>query len=400
MSGIRWVLRQTQLVERVLTAPYGVENAQKVRSWHASFPNYQPTSLVRLDALAEQLGVASVLVKDESARFGLNAFKALGGSYAIGRLLAERLGEELSALPYPRLTSEETREKLGEITFVTATDGNHGRGVAWTAERLGQHSVVYLPRGTTTERLENIRTLGSEAEITDLIYDDAVRLAAAKAKENGWLLVQDTAWDGYETVPAWIMEGYTTMGAEILEQLGGQQPTHIFLQAGVGAMAGAMAAFFRDAWRDGPKIVIVEPEGADCLYRTAKAADGRLHAAKELHTIMAGLCCGEPCSLAWALLNPCADAFVTIPDRAAARAMRILGAPLPGDRRIVSGESGAAGLGALAEILRGGDCAPLRSALGLDGSAVVLCISTEGDTDKENYRRIVWDGLYGDGGEQ
>ena len=401
MSGIRWVLNRTQPSVCAAAAPCGVENAQRVRAWHASFPDYEATPLVRLDALAERLGVSSVLVKDESARFGLNAFKALGGSYAIGRLLAERLGEELSALPYARLTSEETRAKLGEITFVTATDGNHGRGVAWTAQRLGQRSVVYLPRGTARERLENIRALGSDAEITELSYDDAVRLAAARAAENGWVLVQDTAWDGYETVPGWIMEGYTTMGTEILEQLDGEKPTHIFLQAGVGAMAGAMAAFFADAWgEERPKIVVVEPEGADCLYRTAKAADGRLHAAGELHTIMAGLCCGEPCSLAWALLERCADAFVTIPDRAAARAMRILGAPLPGDRRIISGESGAAGLGAAAELLRGEDCAPLRSALGLDGSAVLLCISTEGDTDRENYRRIVWDGLYGYGGEQ
>ncbi|SDN26786.1 diaminopropionate ammonia-lyase [Actinomyces ruminicola] len=351
--------------------------------------------MISLDHLAAHLGVSSPYVKDESSRFGLNAFKVLGGSYAMGRVLAQRLGQELSELPYPVLTSSDTREALGTLTFVTATDGNHGRGVSWTANRLGHKSVVYMPRGSARERLENIRALGAEACITDLVYDDAVRLAAAHAQERGWILVQDTSWPGYEQIPGWIMEGYTTMGAEIMEQLGGVRPTHVFLQAGVGSMAGAMAAFLADCYGlERPLIAIVEPDGADCLYRTAAADDGRLHAVKEPQTIMAGLCCGEPCGIGWEILRQHADAFLAVPDEVAATGMRILGNPLTGDRPIISGESGAASRGTVTELLRRDCYADLRRDLRLGADARVLCISTEGDTDRDNYRRVVWDGRY------
>ena len=394
MKEIRYILNHRPELPDAPIGTFGLENAKKVRNWHRSFPEYRETPLRRLDRLAERLGITSLFVKDESARFGLNAFKALGGSYAIGRVLADRLGRELSDLPFPVLTGDETRDALCDMTFVTATDGNHGRGVAWTANRLGQNSVVYLPEGSAPERLWNIRALGADASITDLSYDDAVRFAARQAEKRGWVLVQDTAWDGYERIPGWIMEGYTTMGAEIMEQMDGVRPTHVFLQAGVGAMAGAMTAFFADGYgEDRPRIVIVEPRKADCLLRTAAADDGTLHAVTEkMDTIMAGLACGEPCSIAWPILRQYADGFLAIPDEVAARGMRILGNPLGDDPRIVSGESGAATLGAVAELLEKQDYGPLRDALELDGNAKVLCISTEGDTDRENYRRVVWDG--------
>ena len=201
------------------------DHVQQVRSFHQTIPGYAPTPLVSLDDTAKALGVGKIWVKDESKRFGLNAFKVLGGSYAMGRLMARRLGLETS--DFPTLTAPETREKLGDITFVTATDGNHGRGVAWSAAQLGQRSVVYMPFGSAAERLENIRALGAEAEIIGGNYDDAVRLAAKQGLEKGWLLVQDTAWEGYEDIPRWIMEGYCTMGLEALEQLE-EEPTHIF----------------------------------------------------------------------------------------------------------------------------------------------------------------------------
>lgn len=375
---------------------YGVETARRVRAFHALFPEYRVTPLVQLAGLARELGVRQILVKDESFRFGLNAFKVLGGSWAVGRVIAERLGCAVDELSYARLTSPETRAALGELCFVTATDGNHGRGVAWAAQRLGQRCVVYLPRGTAPERFANIRALGAEASITELSYDDAVRLAARHARESGWVLIQDTAWPGYETVPGWIMEGYTTLGLEIAEALGDAVPTHLFLQAGVGSMAGAITAFFADRYGPRcPRIVIVEPTRADCFYRTAAANDGRLHAVtEEMDTIMAGLACGEPCPPAWEILHRQAEAFVAIPDTVAAEGMRILGNPLPGDARIVSGESGAAAFGLAAELLRRTEHAPLQKALGLDADSRILCISTEGDTDRANYRRIVWDGAY------
>lgn len=381
---------------KVDTAPYGREQAQKVRSFHQSFPEYTETPLWSLSSLAEELGVKNVYVKDESYRFGLNAFKVLGGSYAIGRELGKRLGLSSEELSCQVLTSEETRKRLGDMTFVTATDGNHGRGVAWTANRLGQKSVVFMPEGTASERLENIRLLGSDASITDMPYDDCVRKAKACADAYGWLLVQDTAWEEYEKIPGYIMQGYTTMALEALEQLHGQRPTHILLQAGVGSMAAAVAAFFADCFgQERPKVIIVEPHQADCFYRTAAADDGRLHFAEgPMNSIMAGLCCGEPCSIAWELLQEYADFCVAMPDYAAANGMRILANPLGNDPKVVAGESGASGFGLLTEVLRRKELAELKEKLQLDSESVVLCFSTEGATDRANYANIVWDGAY------
>lgn len=372
--------------------------ANRARAFHAGFPQYAETPLTALPGLAKALGVAAIQVKDESYRFGLNAFKVLGGSYALGRYIAKRLGEKIEDLPADRILSEEVREKLGQLTFVTATDGNHGRGVAWTANQLGQRSVVYMPKGSAQERLDNIRAEGADASITALNYDDAVRLADLHARERGWVMVQDTAWEGYTDIPLWIMQGYTTMGAEMAGQLE-QAPTHIFLQAGVGSMAGAMAGFFTALYGENkPKIIVVEPNKADCLFRTAKADDGKLHnVTGDMDTIMAGLACGEPCSIGWEVLKSCADGFLTVPESAAADGMRILAAPCRGDSPIVSGESGAAAFGAAMNLMLDPALADMKERLGLDGDSRLLFISTEGDTDKKNYRSVVWGGAYAGG---
>lgn len=380
------------------TELFSVQEAARARAFHQTFPDYRPTPLADLSALSGALGIASLHVKDESWRFGLNAFKGLGGSYCIGSYIADRLGVDIDDLSYEKITGSEVREKLGTLTFVTATDGNHGRGIAWTAQQLGQHAVVYMPEGSSPERLHNIRALGAEAEITELNYDDTVRFAASQAQKNGWILTQDTAWEGYTQIPTWIMEGYLTMAHEAVEQLHGERPTHIFLQAGVGAMSGALTGFFRSLWGDGegsPVITIVEPDQADCLYRTAEGNDGQLHCVTgAMHSIMAGLCCGEPCTIGWEILKDHADFFVSMPDCIAAKGMRVLGNPLPGDERVISGESGAATIGLVAALCQDPDLAALREEIGLDQNARVLCFSTEGDTDRANYRRIVWDGLY------
>lgn len=368
--------------------------AERAMAFHRTIPGYAPTPLISLPALARELGMDRLWVKDESKRFGLNAFKALGGSYAIARWLGEKLGLQGGALTFEALTAPQVREQLGEITFVTATDGNHGRGVAWAARELGQRAVVYLPKGSAWERLENIRALGAQAEITDLSYDDAVRLAAQKGDENGWVLIQDTAWPGYEQIPAWIMEGYTTLAGEIFQQLaqaGEEPPTHLFLQAGVGSFAGAVLGSALSRWGSRcPVTCIVEPDRADCLYRTAKAADGQLHfVTGAMDSMMAGLCCGEPCTLAWDILGPCADAFLSCSDDYAALGMRLLGRPRGKDPAVVSGESGAVGVGAVAAILQEEELHDLCWTLGLGSRSRVLCISTEGDTDRENYRRVL-----------
>lgn len=368
---------------------------ENVRAYHRSFPVYKETPLACLKETAKALGVSSIYVKDESYRFGLNAFKVLGGSYAMGHYLADKLGIDMKEVTYEKLTSEETRKALGDITFVTATDGNHGRGVAWTANQLRQHSVVYMPEGSAEERLMNIRAEGAEASITDLNYGDAVRLANRNAEEKGWVMVQDTAWEGYEDIPRWIMQGYGTMGLEAYEQLP-EKPTHIFLQAGVGSLAGAITGLFSSLYGDEKPIIgIVEPDQADCLFRTAKADDGKLHPVTgHMRTIMAGLACGEPCSIGWQVLSDYADFFISCPDYAAAQGMRILGNPMGKDQKVVSGESGAAAFGAVSEILRNPELKELKEALNLNENSRILFFSTEGDTDKENYRRIVWDGLY------
>ena len=189
-----------------------LEHAKKVQNFHASFPVYEFTPLAEMKNTAKDMGLGNVYIKDESYRFGLNAFKVLGGSYSIGNYLANKLGENISDLPYEKLISDEIRERLGEITFITATDGNHGRGVAWTAKQLRQKSVVYMPKGSSKERLKNIQAEGAEASITDLNYDEAVRLAFSEAQKKGWVMVQDTAWEGYEDIPTWIIQGYGTMG--------------------------------------------------------------------------------------------------------------------------------------------------------------------------------------------
>lgn len=374
------------------TNPFSLDEARKVNDFHKSFAEYSVTPLADLSSLSCELGVKRILVKDESFRFGLNAFKVLGGSFAIGKYIASILGEDISVLPASRLLSEEIKKRTGDITFVTATDGNHGRGVAWTASRLGQKSVVYMPQGTTSERLENIRKLGSDAFILDMNYDDCVRKASSKVEEEGWVLIQDTSWDGYEEVPEHIMQGYTTMGFEMISQKEWEKPTHIFLQAGVGAMAGAMTAFFADLYKNEtrPVITIVEPSKADCLFRTAEANDGRLHIVEgEMDSIMAGLCCGEPCSIAWKILSDYADFFISVDDTFAEKGMRALGNPVPGDPQVISGESGAATMGVVTELLRQPDLSEIRNAIGLNGDSVILCISTEGATDTAMYKRIV-----------
>jgi len=351
------------------------EAARQVRQFHATVPGYAPTPLHTV------AGPAALLVKDESYRFGLNAFKALGGSYAMARLLAEKLG---CPLDFVAIRERMARPGAEQLTFVTATDGNHGRGVAWSAKMLGQKAVVRMPKGSTAERLEHIRALGADAAITDVNYDETVRLCAGLAEKNGWILIQDTAWDGYEQIPLHIMQGYMTMSGEAWDQLAGQMPTHIFLQAGVGSMAAAQTAFFRSLPEgDKPVICVVEPNRADCLFRTAGAGEIRT-VTGDMDSIMAGLCCGEPCTLAWDILKNEADAFFSCPDWVAAEGMRLLA-----KQGITSGESGAPGAGLVQRLLTDPALAEMKTAIGLNEASRVLLFSTEGDTDRSRYSQIM-----------
>ena len=367
---------------------FSIDNAKRVIEFHKKLSAYTPTPLINLHFLSENIGVSKFFVKDESHRFGLNAFKGLGGSYALYKVIEEKLGknpDDISNVP------------SGLFTFVTATDGNHGRGIAWAAKNLSQNAVVYMPKGSSIERLENIRNLGAKVEITDLNYDDTVRFANEQAEKNDWILVQDTSWDGYETTVSWIMQGYMTMGLEAVEQLGATIPTHIFLQAGVGAMAGAMVGFFKNYYADNkmPKFIIAEPDKADCLFRTAKANDGSLHKVNgDLDSIMAGLCCGEVCTVGWQILSHHANYFFSCSDYVAADGMRILGNPIGRDEKVISGESGALTSGLVYNLMTDKNLNEFCKEIALDKDSVILCLNTEGNTDKKNYRHVVWDGWY------
>ncbi|MEI8146153.1 MAG: diaminopropionate ammonia-lyase [Alphaproteobacteria bacterium] len=343
--------------ERAILSVEGAATAHAVIS---GWPGYQPSTLRALDEIAGKTGVASVLYKDEGQRFSLRSFKALGGAYAVERLVA-------------------ARGSADGLTVTCATDGNHGRAVAWGARRLGVRAVIYIHETVSQGRADAIAGFGAEVRRVPGNYDDAVRESARVAAEQGWTIVSDTSWPGYDTIPKDVMQGYSLLAIEADAQ--GADPTHIFIQGGVGGLA---AGILSQAWErlgsKRPKLIVVEPETAGCLFESAAAGDV-VTISGDLETIMAGLACGEPSLLAWALLSPGADAFMTIPDALAADAMRTLAA-----QGIVGGESGVAGLAGF--IAAAGDPA-MRAALHLDHTSRILTYGTEGATDPAIYREIV-----------
>ncbi|MBW2104905.1 MAG: diaminopropionate ammonia-lyase [Deltaproteobacteria bacterium] len=379
-------------VVKASTDSFSPSTAHSARKFHQTFPDYTPTPLVKLTHLADMLRVSNIWIKDESHRFGLNAFKVLGATHGLAYLLAQRLEMNTQELSFDLPHEPSAKEVLADTTLVTATDGNHGRAVAWAAQQLRCRAVVYLPKGASTARYESIKAHGAKTLIIDGTYDDAVKRAAEQAQKQGWILLQDTAREGYEEIPLKIMQGYLTILQEALEQLEGEIPTHVLVQCGVGSLAGASQAYLCELFGDKrPLFVVVEPTRAACFYepmathrRMPKKLSGNLN------TIMAGLACGEPSALAWKILRDYADVFIACPDYIAMRGMRILGNPLQGDDRVISGESGAVTLGLLTTVLTQSSCRKIANALQLNESSTVLLISTEGDTDPSMYRKIVW----------
>jgi diaminopropionate ammonia-lyase len=336
-----------------------------IRAWSG----YRPTPLIDLPGLARTCGLGRVRLKHEGKRFHLRSFKALGGAYAVQRLIAER-GEAAKAT----------------LTVCCATDGNHGKAVAWGAQQAGIRCVIYLHAHVSQGREDAIAAFGAEIRRVDGTYDDSVRQAARDAETHGWTVISDTSWDGYATIPAWVMQGYTVMIAEIIDQLGGDKPSHLFVQGGVGGLPAAVVAPFWDDWgADRPLPVVVEPHAADCLYQSAVA--GRLTEAEgNLDTVMACLSAGEASPLAWQVLDHGAAAFMSMEDRFAVDAMIALAAGTSGDPPLVVGESGSAGVAALMALT---DRDGMRGQLGLDESANVLVIASEGATDPDIYRKVV-----------
>jgi diaminopropionate ammonia-lyase len=372
------------------------ELPQKIRHFHRQLPGYRMSPLKGLSNLAARLGLGGIWVKDESARLDLQSFKVLGGSYAIYKLIQKRLGQEDQELSFADLTNGTIRKKLGDITFAAATDGNHGRGVAWSASQMGFKSVIYVHKLTSQGRIQAIEKSGARVIVVDGNYDDAVRQVDQDAQRNGWEVVSDTSWEGYEDIPKWVMQGYTTMFSEAQEQLAAQglsQPTHIFVQAGVGSLAAATIGFYHNLFGDSIQTCVIEPTKAACLYRSALEEDGMPHTVEgDLDTIMAGLACGEPNPIAWEILKDRSDYFAICPDYVAAMGMRVYGVPLQGDPVVISGESGAVTLGALMYIMQHTTGREFREQLGLGPESQVLLINTEGNTSPDDFRYVVWEG--------
>ena len=353
----------------------------------STWPGYAVTRLCSLPALAHTAGVASIHYKDEGSRFGLGSFKALGGAYAVARLLCRELGQRLGrSVSHAQLQSDPAlRQACADITVTCATDGNHGRSVAWGAQMLGCRCVIYIHASVSEGRKEAIARYDAQVVRTSGNYDDAVQQADRDAKTNGWFVISDTSYPGYMDIPRDVMQGYQLMVHEAVSALP-QWPTHVFVQAGVGGFAAAVCAYFweRNA-EQRPVFVVVEPERADCLLQSARA--GEVVAVRgDLDTLMAGLACGEVSLLAWDILATGTNAFCTIPDAAAVDAMRLLASPQGGDPVIVAGESAVAGLAAA--LLMAQDPAASAS-LGLGPDSRVLLFGSEGDTDPTLYQQLV-----------
>ena len=356
------------------------------RSEISAWQGYAPTPLHALPELAAALQLGAVHYKDEGPRFGLGSFKALGAAYAACRVLQQQISLRRD---HPvTLADVRTRKYASDaaaITLVTATDGNHGRSLAWGAGRFGAACRIYIHSEVSQNRADAMADLGAEVIRIDGDYDESVRIARDDAAAQGWFVVSDTSWAGYTEPPRDVMAGYGVLIHEANQALG-IAPTHVFVQGGVGGIAAAVASGMRQRWGDEcPRIIVVEPDRAACLF--ASAHKGTItNVDIQTETMMAGLSCGEPSPLAWGILREEASAFTTIPDDFVAPAMRLLGKPLADDPAITAGESAVAGLAAL---IAASQDAGHRETLGLDNNARVLLIGTEGATDPDIYRKIM-----------
>lgn len=373
-------------LEAVDAGTLSVDAAREVERFLSFRANHKPTPLQSLSGLAGKLGVASIHMKDEGFRLDLGSFKALGGSYAVIRLVLEEASRQFGKpVDIGELDTAAVRRIAEGMTVGCATDGNHGKSVAAGAQLVGAKAAIFVHSGVSDERVAAIAQYGAEMIRIEGTYDDSVAAAERICKENGWIVVSDTSWPGYERIPGLVMQGYTAMLREAVAGLP-QAPTHVFMQAGVGGLAAAVAGYFDIVFGNArPRFVVVEPDRAACLFASARA--GRLvKVDHDERTIMAMLECYEPSLVAWRILARKADAFMTVSEEEAAETMRSLARPVAGDPAIVAGESGGAGLAGFLNAMKDSE---KRDALGLDANSRIFVINTEGATDQARYEEIV-----------
>jgi diaminopropionate ammonia-lyase len=380
-APFRFMVNRHHGTPGVVVLPEG--GFRRAKAEIASWDGYAPTPLRDLADVAAAARVAAVRYKDEASRFGLGSFKALGGAYAVMRLLQAELARRgvANAATAAALADGSLREATRAITVTCATDGNHGRSVAWGAQRFGAACVIFVHETVSQGRRDAIARYGAQIRVVPGNYDDAVREAQKQADANGWFVVSDTSYPGYTEVPRDVMQGYRVMADEAADQIGAA-PTHVFVPGGVGGVAAAVAAQMRARFGTGPRVIVAEPDKAACLLASAEAG-APVTVPGELDTLMAGLACGEPSLLAWQELERSAFAFCSVTDDSAVACMKVLAARTP---PVVAGESAVAGLAAL--LLAAGE--PFaRTALGLDEGSRVLLFGTEGATDPEVYTQLV-----------
>jgi diaminopropionate ammonia-lyase len=362
-----------------------MRKANESRAWLTDWSrlNRGSTPLYSLPDMAAELGVADILVKDESERSVLGSFKALGAPIALVRLILRQFPEQ--RFEARSLLAGQYRNTLADFTVISATDGNHGRALAAAAQSVGCRCVIVLHANVSIEREEAIAAYGAEIVRISGNYDESVEEAAALAAKNGWLVVSDTSYDDYEDIPRDVMQGYGIICAEIIEKLA-QRVSHVFLQGGVGGMAAGIASYLWELYgAERPTFVVVEPVQADCLYQSAIAGQAS-KATGSVDSVMAGLACGETSPLAWRFLRPCVDFFMTIEDDEAVGAMHRLAAGSARDIPVVGGESGVAGLAGLIALAND---PRLAEQVGLNGESRVLLINTEGATAPGVYQELV-----------
>lgn len=375
-----------QPLEAADAAVFDETGALQVERYLATRDGHKETPLVSLASLAHEIGVASIHIKDEGHRLGLGSFKALGGAYAVVRLLLERAEAELGRpVEMSELRSQNVATIAARMTVACATDGNHGRSVAQGAQLVGAKAAIFVHSGVSDERIAAIARFGAEIVRVTGNYDDSVKEASRVAERNGWTIVSDTSWPGYERIPSLVMQGYTALVREALRQMP-EPPTHVFIQSGVGGIAAAVAGYLAIQFgTNRPIFTVVDPARAACLFESARA--GRpVKVAHGEPTVMAMLECYEPSLVAWRMLSRVADAFMTVDEDDAIAVMKRLARPASGDPAIVAGESGGVGLAGLLKAIADPQT---KAALGLDSTARVFLVNTEGATDPAKFEQIV-----------